>query len=179
MASIFTRNGRLYAQFYDANRSPKRKQFSHCTDERSEARRKLADLERAQENGDFDPWQDDPFPENGTDVSRDGEEENNPTTVSEAIDEFCEAKKRQGRTQSTIDNYRKQWRLFRRRVGGETAFDDLKAEHVRSFVYDGRVKATTGANRYRHVGAVLRWFNRDEVMDAVEKPKTGEGRPIR
>jgi integrase len=105
------------------------------------------------------------------------EEGGDPSTVSEAIDDFCAAKERQGRTESTIRNYRKQWRLFRRRVGAETQLDNLEAGDVRSFVYDSDVKATTGANRYRHVGAVLRWTGHESVVDAVEKPRTGEKLP--
>ena len=176
MASIYERSGKCYAQFYDSDRSPKRKQFSLRTSDRTEARQRLTDFERAYENGSFDPWTDDPFAEETQDEGE-GVGEEAPSTVSEAIEAFCEAKDRQGRTESTIRNYRKQWRLFRRRVGGETPLDDLESSDVRSFVYDSDVKATTGANRYRHVGAILRWCNYDSVIDAVEKPKTGDKLP--
>ena len=172
MASIFDRSGNYYAQFYDSDRSPKRKRFSLRTSNRKEARRRLTDFERAYDTGEFDPWHDDPF-SSGTDE----EEDQGPETVGEAIETFCEAKKEQGRTESTIRNYRKQWRLFRRRVGSETRLDNLKPGDVRSFVYDSEVKATTGANRYRHIGAVLRWTGHESVIDAVEKPKTGEKLP--
>ncbi len=173
MASIFDRSGNYYAQFYDSNRSPKRKRFSLRTSNRKEARRRLTDFERDYDNGQFDPWTDDPFAED----SDSDEEKTGPSTVGEAIEAFCEAKKEQGRTESTIRNYRKQWRLFRRRVGEETPLDDLQSSDVRSFVYDSDVKATTGANRYRHVGAVLRWCGHESVIDAVEKPKTGDKLP--
>ncbi|WP_118839510.1 tyrosine-type recombinase/integrase [Salinibacter ruber] len=173
MASIFDRSGNFYAQFYDSSRSPKRKRFSLRTSDRKEARRRLTDFERAYEEGKFDPWTDDPFSEDeSAEDPVDGR-----TTVSEAIEVFCEAKERQGRTESTIRNYRKQWRLFRGRVGGETELSCLKPEDVRSFVYDSDVKATTGANRHRHVGAVLRWTGHSEIIDAVEKPKTGDKLP--
>jgi integrase len=174
MASIFDRSGNYYAQFYDSDRSPKRKRFSLRTSDRIEARQRLTDFERAYEEGTFDPWTDDPF---STDGNEEAEGDSEPTTVAEAIDAFCAAKERQGRTDSTIRNYRKQWRLFRGRVGGETELDNLKSEDVRSFVYDSEVKATTGANRYRHVGAVLRWTGHESVIDAVEKPKTGDKLP--
>ena len=174
MASIFDRSGNFYAQFYDSGRSPKRKRFSLRTSDQTEARQRLTDFERAYENGDFDPWHDDPF---SLDDSDEGEGEPEPSTVGEAIDAFCEAKERQGRTESTIRNYRKQWRLFRGRVGGERPLDNLKPQDVRSFVYDSDVKATTGANRHRHVGAVLRWTGHESVIDAVEKPKTGDKLP--
>lgn len=173
MASIFDRSGNYYAQFYDSDRSPKRKRFSLRTSNRKEARRRLTDFERSYEDGEFDPWTDDPF----TEDSGSDEEKTGPSTVGEAIDAFCEAKKEQGRTDSTIRNYRKQWRLFRRRVGKETELDDLEPGDIRSFVYDGKVKTTTGANRYRHIGAVLRWTGHESVIDAVEKPKTGEKLP--
>ncbi|MCS4102366.1 tyrosine-type recombinase/integrase [Salinibacter ruber] len=172
MASIFDRSGKYYAQFYDSDRSPNRKRFSLRTSNRKEARRRLTDFERAYENGDFDPWTDDPFAEDTGEEETDG-----PSTVGEAIEAFCEAKREQGRTDSTIRNYRKQWRLFARRVGKETALDDLESDDVRSFVYDRDVKATTGANRYRHVGAILRWKGHESIIDAVEKPKTGEKLP--
>jgi integrase len=173
MASIFDRSGNYYAQFYDSDSSPKRKRFSLRTSNRKEARRRLTDFERAYETGEFDPWTDDPF---SADESKE-EDDEGPSTVSEAIEAFCTAKKERGRSESTIRNYRKQWRLFRRRVGEDTALDDLEPEDVRSFVYDSDVKATTGANRHRHVGAVLRWCEHESVMDAVEKPKTGEKLP--
>lgn len=172
MASIFDRSGNYYAQFYDSDRSPNRKRFSLRTSDRKEARRRLTDFERAYEAGEFDPWIDNPF-----NTETDEEENEGPETVGEAIEAFCKTKKEQGRTESTIRNYRKQWRLFRRRVGSETQLDNLKPDDVRSFVYDSEVKATTGANRYRHVRAVLRWTGHESVIDAVQKPKTGEKLP--
>ena len=141
MASIYERSGRLYAQFYDGDRSPPRKQFSLRTSDDTEARQRLTDFERAYENGDFDPWTDDPFSDDSDEGE--GEEGGAPATLEEAIAAFCRTKERQGRAESTIRKYREIWDLFARHVESEE-LDELEHVAVSKFVHDPTVQDNTG-----------------------------------
>jgi integrase len=177
MASIYDRNGTFYAQFYDADRTPTRKRFSLQTTDRQTANRRLRRLEQSG----FDPWTGTEPRAVWTDDSR-GEESGDSRslkspTLTAAIEQFTERKRRQGRAESTLRKYRDVWRLLCKRVGEDTPLKALTARHLRRFVYDPDIKRTTQAARYRHATAVLRWFDRDGVADAVEKPRTGRKLP--
>lgn len=84
MASIFNRNGTLYAQFFSSDRDPTRKRFSRRTSNSHEAERKLSELERAYGRGEFDPWEDDPFNYE--------EPERRSLPLSQAVERFIQKK---------------------------------------------------------------------------------------
>ena len=168
MASIFDRSGNYYAQFYDSDRSPKRKRFSLRTSNRTEARQRLTDFERAYETGEFDPWTDDPFD--------DQEPSNGPRTVTRAIQQFTAEKEGQGRAERTIESYRQVWGLFVERVGEETEVSELAVRDVEDFIHDTSVAESTRHNRWRHVRAVLKWADA-EIVNAVNPPSEPDKLP--
>ena len=90
MASIRKVSGNYYARFYDRTRSPKRKTVPLRTSRKDVARRRLHDLERRYERGQFDPWN----PSHSVE----------PLTVEEGVEKFLEAKSHL--RASTRKNYR-------------------------------------------------------------------------
>jgi len=90
MASIRKVSGNYYARFYDRNRSPKRCSVPLRTSRKDVARKRLHDLERRYEKGNFDPWN----PSHS--VER--------LTVKEGMEKFLEAKSHL--RASTRKNYR-------------------------------------------------------------------------
>lgn len=169
MASLYERsNGTFYANFYDDG---ERERFSLRTSTKSEARRKLAELEEAYDRGDFDPFADgpesDPFSY---------DEQNGPLTVSEAIEQFAEEKEQQGRAERTVDTYRSVWGRFTDQIGSETEMSDVRVGDVHAFIHDNSVSDSTRHKRWRHVRAVLNWADSD-VVESVNAPKRPDKLP--
>lgn len=178
MASTYKRNGTYYAKFHDSSRDPSNKRFSLRTSKKAEARHRLTDLERAISSGDFDPWRHDPFetvfaPDTDKAISPKA----TPFTVGEVIDAFSQAKRKQGRAESTIRKYTDIWRLLKRQVGPDRDLSKLTPNQVREFVYDQSIKPATQKARYRHVRAILRWAGEGDVLSPVEQPRVGEKLP--
>lgn len=168
MASLLDRSTGYYCQFYDSDRTPSRKRFSLKTKRKRKARQKITELERAYEDGEFDPWTDDPFdyqdPSDG------------PLTVGHAIKEFAEEKERQGRADRTIESYEQVWGLFADAVGEETKVSDLSTEQIEDFILDRSISESTRHNRWRHVRAVLKWHS-VELVERVSPPKKPDKLP--
>jgi integrase len=178
MASIYKRNDTYYAKFHDSSRSPTDKRFSLRTAEKSEARHLLTDLERAIRDGDFDPWRHNPFETVlASDAGNPQSPDATPFTVGEVIEAFSQAKRQQGRAESTIRKYRDIWRILKRQAGTHTDLSTLTTTQVRAFVYDPSIKPTTQKTRYRHIRAVLRWAGEGDALDQVEEPRAGKKLP--
>lgn len=178
MASIYRRNDTYYAKFHDSSREPTDKRFSLRTSKKDEARHLLTDLERAIGNGDFDPWRHDPFE---TVFAPEEDCPHNPEaasfTLSEVIEAFSQAKRQQGRAESTIQKYRDIWRILKRRAGPDRDLSALTPNQIRGFVYDSSIKPTTQKTRYRHIRAILRWAGEGDVLGQVEEPRAGKKLP--
>lgn len=169
MASLLDRSGTYYAQFYDSDRTPSRKRFSLQTKRKRDARQKLTELEQAREDGEFDPWTDDPF--NYADTSR-------PLTLSQTIERFAQEKKRQGCAERTVSTYENVWRRFTDRIEEEEArLEDITAADVETFVHDDSVSESTRHKRFRHVRAILKHFNRSGVLEGVHAPSRPDKLP--
>jgi integrase len=168
VASLIDRSGTYYAQFYSSERSPSRKRFSLRTKRKREARQKLTELEQAFGDGTFDPWTDNPF---DYEAPSDG-----PLTVVDAIGQFTEAKRRQGRAERTIESYQQVWGLFANAVGEGIKLSTLAPSQVEDFIHDRSVSESTRHNRWRHVRAVLKWHD-VEVVERVNPPKEPDKLP--
>lgn len=168
MASLIDRSGTYYAQFYSSDRSPSRKRFSLQTKRKRKARRKLTELEQAAEDGEFDPWTDDPFdyenPSKG------------PLTLSQTISRFAEEKRKQDCAERTVSTYENVWRRFTEPLEGIRLLSDLSSRDVERFIHDGSVSDSTRHKRWRHVRAVLNWADCD-VMDGVNAPSRPDKLP--
>jgi integrase/recombinase XerD len=174
MASIITRNGILYAQFYDQDRSPARRRFSLKTDDRSLARQKLARWERAYQLGEWDPWIELP--------SAIDEGKRKRVQLQEAFSQFIEAKRLAGRAESTLSEYR--WNVSKlvERVGEQKAPEAVSASHVRKYLQQGGVKASTQRKRYQLAKGFLSWCEEQGYLSTspvskIELPEQGKRIP--
>ena len=177
MASLFTRNGIHYAEFFDSTRTPKAKRISLRTKRKAEARKRLSELEQDQDRGTFDPWYDDPAT-----YKQDSAEATRILDISAALETFLEAKRGEGKAPSTTENYRTFCAGLIRLVGQNKPFHALKPSVVEAYVQDDTVAAATRATRYRHVRAWLRWchkkgFTRSVATDQVAPPRNAEKMP--
>ncbi|MCS3658511.1 tyrosine-type recombinase/integrase [Salinibacter ruber] len=163
MASLYKRNsGTYYAQFYDSKRSPSRKRFSLRTSTKRSARQKLTELENAFVEGKFDPWANnerkaDPFNYDRSEPSRDA-------SLSDAIRQFAEAKRKQGRSERTIGTYRNLWERFADRFREGTTLSGVSPSDIEAFCYDDSVTSATRHKRYRHLHAILSWAEEEDLV---------------
>jgi integrase/recombinase XerD len=174
MASIIERSGTLYAQFYDNNRSPKRRRFSLKTRDRTLARQRLAKWERAYELGEWDPWIETP-----SDI---GEKRRSRIQLQDALSEFIDTKRLAGRAESTLDAYEQNVGMLIGRVGRQKTPEAVKPIHVRAYLQEGDVKRSTQRKRYKLANAFLSWCETQEYLSAspmrkVQLPKQGEQMP--
>lgn len=176
MASLFERNGTYYSQFYDANQTPKVRRFSLRTKRKKVARKRLVELERDWETGKFDPWIDDPqtYKQKATPKKS--------LNLSQALEEFLQAKREQGRSEKTLANYESFCGVLIELVGSQRPLRSLSKGDVQRYVHDTSVARASRRTRYRHVRAWLRWcvkkgYVRDAVTENVTPPKKGEKMP--
>ena len=138
------------AEFYDPNRKPARKYVSLRTRDKVAARKKLVDLERAVQDGRFDPWND------------------NPTTerifVVEAIQRFLES--RSNRRPKTIAKYTSVLGLFKATLPPGMQLDYLKPHHVKGFIEGLQVTETSRHVYFKHLKVFFRWCIEQNLMKA-------------
>ena len=168
MASLTKRRSKYYAQFFDANRDPKRTRFSLKTARKDVARRKLASFEEDYERDAFDPWTDDPWTYDEDPTER--------RSLKAARDEFIEAKKATGRAESTVRTYREILRLLLGTVDPTTNLRSLSPGPVRSVIWDPEIADATKHKRYGHLRTFFRWciaedFLEKSPLEAVTKPQ--------
>ena len=176
MASLIQQRGNYYAQFYDADRRPKRKRIPLKTSTKRAARRLLSRAEDRWALGEYDPWKDgrkhelfgwEPAPEK--DLS----------TVGKAVDGYLDdCSHLAAETQRT---YREILRLFERDVGPKTRVKSLTSQDVEDFLHDGLADATK--RKYvSHLGYLFRylihegWMEKD-LSKEVPLPKQVESPP--
>jgi len=169
MASIFDRNGNYYCQFYDSDRSPQRKRFSLHTSDKGEARQKVTELEQAAEEGEFDPWTDDPFNYRTPERAE--------LTILEAVRQFCDAKEREGCAENTIKTYRGTWRRFARIVGEDATLSDLTVSEFHEYIHDPSIADSTRHNRFRHIRTVLKWAGCEAHLEKIDAPRRPDKLP--
>lgn len=167
MASLVQRNDHYYAQFFDTNRHPKRRRLSLKTKRKDVARRQLSTWEEDYDRGKFDPWTDDPW-------SYDEDPLEN-LSIGEAIDRFLAAKKRTGRSKSTIRTYREILRLFLKRVDPNQKVLTVSSSVLEPFVWEHNLSDATQHKRYGHLRAFFRWCIDQTIIE--ESPLEGVTKP--
>jgi integrase len=174
MASLRKKSGHYYARFYDSNRSPKQKELALKTTRKSNARSKLVEWEKAYEEGEFDPWN--------------GGWQRRYATVEDAVEEFLEAKRRDGLQESTVEAYEYKLNAFTGHTPAGAMMRDVQPDHVHSYVHarvnvgqtnEGEASNATKRSRYRHVRAFFSWAETNELVDEspvdeVSKPRKEE-----
>ncbi len=180
MASLYKRDsGTYYAQFYDSERSPSRKRFSLRTSTKRTARRKLTELEDAFVEGKFDPWANgraaDPFNYDQPEPSRDA-------SLSELIEHFVEAKRKQGRSERTLGTYRNLWERFADQFREGVKISGVSPSDIEAYCHDESVASATRYKRYRHLHAILSWAEEEDLvaqspLEDVSAPQKKEKLP--
>jgi integrase len=167
MATIYKRNSGTYGANFTAD--GERTRFSLRTKDRTEARRKLTELEEAHSEGEFDPFEDDPF-----DYGPDGSGE---LTLSQAISQFAAEKRKQDCAERTVSTYENVWRRFTEPLEGIRLLSDLSSRDVERFIHDGSVSDSTRHKRWRHVRAVLNYFDRTGTVEETTPPQRPDKLP--
>jgi integrase len=166
MASPIKRGTYYYGRFYDADRSPRRKEVPLRVKRKSAAWRKLIELEKKFELGEWDPWTD------GTDAQ--------PLTAQEAVKAFLDEKARSVRPR-TLDTYRQQLeRWLQEHTPPALMIRDARASHLEPFVRQDDISAATRCKRYRHLRVFMRWCEdaghvAASPLDDVPRPKKEKG----
>ena len=162
-------SGKYYARFYDRTRHPKRKTWPLRTNRQDVARRRLVKLERAYEDGSFDPWR--------------GGYLFEALTVEEAAERFLEAKRVQGLRPNSLSAYEYATDGLIDLLPPGQMVQYLSGEDIRPYVYDQTKSNSTQLHRYRHLNAWLNWCEDEgflpdgNPMDEVDKPRKQEKRP--
>lgn len=168
MASLFKQRGTYFLQFYDSNRTPKRKKVPLKVTRKRDAERAEKRLVAAYAEGRFDPWTDDPR------TLRSNEE---PTPeLRRAMTLFIQEKEKQGRTENTIRSYEGNFRRLLDTIGNRP-LDLLTAELLNQYIRAADVSSTTQHKRHRHISALLSWCVDQEYL--LTNPLGGESAPKR
>jgi len=162
MASIIDRNGTLYAQFFDSNRTPKSKRLSLKTSDKRIARRRLAKWEEDAAYSKFDPWTDDPWTYGRKDE----------ITIGAAFDTFIEARRKADLSPATIKLYLYDLTPLIKQIGRETPLKRLTPSQIDAYVRGGDVARSTQRKRYRLARAFLCWAVRHDLLDVNPIHKT-------
>ena len=171
MASLRKKSGHYYARFYDSNRSPKQKELALKTTRKDNARKKLVKWERAYEEGEFDPWN--------------GGWQRRHEAVGDAVEEFLEAKRRDGLQESTVEAYEYKLNAFTEHTPAGAMMRDVQPDHIHSYVHarvnegqanEGEASNATKRSRYRHVRAFFSWAETNDLVDEspmeeISKPR--------
>ena len=158
-----------YAEFYDADRSPKQIRFSLKTKDEQTARAKLLRLERAFALGEFDPWAGDRNVDAVAGRSQ---------TVTKAAEEYVEAR-RPSLAESSLQTDRYVLRGFDKTLPPGLLVAHVRREHVERYL--GSVENPSTRNSYRErLRGFFRWASEVGLRrggDVV--PPKGKGRQER
>jgi integrase len=156
----------FYLQFYDASRSPNRRQVSLRTTDPGEARRRMHRLIGEHAADEFDPWLD------GTPFQK----EKQPRLLSEALEAFLDLKRAEGLADRTLIDYQSFVGRCIRHVG-DRPLESLPGEILSGWIWSGEVAGATRLTRYRHLAAFLNRAVREGWIE--ESPLDGEPVPRR
>lgn len=167
MATLVKQSGRYYLQFYDKNRTPKRKKTSLKTSRKRPAKAKQRELEDAFVEGRYDPWVDDPFSYDRPSVE--------DMDLSEAQERFLQRKEKDGRSSNTIRTYREVLNTVARTAGEDCRIRTINASLLRDVIRDPSISKATQHKRYGHLNTFFRWCVKESLLR--ENPLTDVAKP--
>jgi integrase len=138
------------AVFYDPTRAPAEKVVTLRTTNEAVARRKLAEMERRESLGLFDPWGD-AAPEAGV-------------TVGDAAKRYKRSQERAGRSPNTVATAERLLSLFENQLPAGTLINHVERRHVERFLNapkkdkEGKPKGERSAATKKRYHAVLSHF---------------------
>ena len=144
MASIIKSGNKYYVQFFDKNKSPKRKQVPTETKSITTARRIAQRLEAEYLLGDFDPWE--------------KEELTDPeyNLLSEIIELYIEEKSYSSWSKTTIHSNGKLFNKISREIG-QWNLTELTVEPFNWFINNGKKAYATRVGYKAKISAFLNW----------------------
>lgn len=148
MASLISRNGRFYAQWSDASRTPQTKRHALHTDNRKTAARLMETAEEAYRLGRWDAWIDTLDALNRRPAA--------PVSTGGAVEAFLTARARIVRPE-TLSTYRSVLNRFAAAAGPSIPLARLTAASVEGFVCGGTVGARTERKHLRIIRALFAW----------------------
>ena len=143
MATLVEDGGRYYLQFYDGNKSPKRKKLALGTERKKVAKKLQRKHEDAYALGEYDPW-----------TGRKLNEPKEHLSVEQSLKLFLEAKEKAGLKQNTLDCYEG---IISRIGVSDMPVNSVGKKDLEEFVYDPEVASATRHKRFRHVRSFLNW----------------------
>ena len=152
MATLVKQKDWYYAQFYDRDRRPQRKQVPLRTRTRKTALKLLIALEDEVARGERDPWA------RAEDVVLAVKYH----TLGEAVAAFVEAKSYL--RPASVFSYRTILGLFARDVGGTMEVERVRAKHVSSFLERAQIRDVTRKTYLRHLRVFFRWLVSAEAL---------------
>ena len=156
MARLRKISGNYYAYFRDRSREPKEKNWPLRVSEQRAARRKISDLEKGFEEGDFDPWA--------------GGWQRERVTLTEGIERFLDAKEGAVRDQ-TLEGYETKLKAWARdHCPNDIQLHDVVPRHVSTHVHASDVSPATRQTRLRHLRMLFNWAEEAGLLDDAESP---------
>jgi site-specific recombinase XerD len=166
MAHLREKEGNYYAEFYDPDRSPTRKwKTLRCSDKKV-ARQRLAELEREEAMGEFDPWEEE-TPHEGL-------------SLSEAVEQFLQYRRnKKNLREKTIENYRYTLEDFADSVPVNLNVQYVGSNHVRDFLDRDGLTQTSRDTYFRQLKTFFSWCDDEGVVEnnpieSVERPGVPE-----
>ncbi len=99
-------------------------------------------------------------------------------TLAAAIHSSLEAKRLDGHSPQTLYAYRRQLHHLAERLGSDTLVDQVRLEHLRTYLAGfTRLKTSSLANRVRVVEVFFNWLHEEEVIFRNPAVKLKEPRP--
>jgi len=137
MATLIKQHGRYALQFYDAQRTPQRKRIALLTGDKRTATGKQRELEHDYLKGLFDPWVHDPY------AYKTEQAPIEPRAIGEAVSDFLDAKRQQGRAENTLRTYYHILGLFARTVGTDNPMRNVTGDDLYRFICNPDVAPST------------------------------------
>lgn len=166
MAHLREKDGNYYAEFYDPNRSPTRKWKTLRCSDKQVARQRLAELERKEARGEFNPWKEE-TPHEGL-------------SVNQAVEKFLRHRRdRKGLREKTISNYQYTLKSFVESITANLNVGYVDSDHIRQFLDQDSLSQTSRDTYFRQLKTFFSWcedegFVEDNPMENVTRPGVPE-----
>ena len=162
MAHLREKNGNYYAEFYDPERSPKRKWRTLRCSDKQVARQRLSELERKEAMEAFDPWKEG-VPHEGL-------------TVRQAIEKFLRYRRdKKGLREKTIDNYRYTLENFADSLTVGLNVRYVDGNHIREYLDRDGLSQTSRDTYFHQLKTFFSWCDGENIVEDnpirnVERP---------
>jgi integrase len=162
MAHLREKNGNYYAEFYDPERSPKRKWRTLRCSDKQVARQRLSELERKEAMEAFDPWKEG-VPHEGL-------------TVRQAIEKFLRYRRdKKGLREKTIDNYRYTLENFADSLTVGLNVRYVDGNHIREYLDRDGLSQTSRDTYFHQLKTFFSWCDGENIVE--DKPIRNVERP--